>query len=725
MDRLELWAGPECTVNRVGDRYLDQMRYSGFEHRMEDLDRLASLGITRLRFPMIWERIAPDGPARADWRWSDARLARLRELGVRPIAGLLHHGSGPRHTSLVDPAFPGLLAEYAGAVAQRYPDLDAYTPVNEPLTTARFSGLYGTWYPHGRSDREFVRCLLHEVQGTVQAMRAIRRSNPRAMLVQTDDLGYTTVATPRLQYQADFENARRWLTYDLLCGRVDRDHRLWSYLLEHGATQDELLALVHEPCPPDILGINSYITSERFLDDRLELYPEHLHGGNGRHRYADVETARVHGGHIGGFAARLREACERYGRPVAITEVHLGCSREEQMRWLHQAWKAAQTLRGEGLDIRAATIWAAFGTFDWDSLVTREQGHYEPGLWDVRGGGEPRPTALYHVARALGHGEEPDHPVLEGPGWWQRELRLLYPHHGELESLAVIGRPLLITGATGTLGRAYARLCDIRGLPYKLVSRQDMDIADAASVEAALERWQPWAVINTAGYVRVDDAEADPRNWRENVEGPEVLARACARHGVRLMNFSSDLVFDGAKSQPYVETDPPRPLCAYGRSKHAAEQRVLAAAPETLVIRTAAFFGPWDQHNFVTQALAALRRGEPWQAAHDQWVSPTYVPDLVKTSLDMLVDGERGLCHLANRGAVSWLQLAQMAAEAAGLDRALVQGLPGAQLGQTACRPRYSALASERGIHMPTLEDGLERYLNEVERHEAPQAETA
>jgi dTDP-4-dehydrorhamnose reductase len=716
-DRLELWAGPECTYNRVGDQYLDQMRYSGFDRRLEDLDLLASLGITRMRFPMIWERIAPHGPASADWRWSDERLARLRELKVQPIAGLLHHGSGPPQTSLVDPRFPALLAEYARAVAERYPEITAYTPVNEPLTTARFSGLYGIWYPHGRDDASFVRCLLGEVQATAAAMEAIRELNPGAQLVQTDDLGYTTVATPRLQYQADFENERRWLSYDLLCGRVGPQHALWSYLRQHGASEAELMALVERPCPPDILGINSYITSERFLDDRLELYPEHLHGGNGRHRYADVETARVHGAHVGSFGSRLREAWERYRLPMAITEVHLGCSREEQMRWLHQAWNTAAQAKAEGLDVRAVTIWAALGTYDWDSLVTREAGHYEPGLFDVRTG-TPRPTALAALARQLGQGETPDHPVLEGPGWWQRELRLVYPCHGELQAHGVCGRSVLITGARGTLGRAYARLCEIRGIPYKLLSRADMDIADPASVEAALATWQPWAVINTAGYVRVDDGESDQRLWRENVEGPAVLAAACARHGVRLMSFSTDLVFDGAKAEPYVETDVPRPLCAYGRSKLEAEQRVLAAAPDALVIRTAAFFGPWDRHNFVTLALDAMRRGKPWQAAEDQWISPTYVPDLVKTSLDLLVDGERGLWHLANRGAVSWARLAQMAAQAAGIDPGLVQARPGAALGQVACRPRYSALESGRGAVMPTLEQGLERYLDEVTTEE-------
>ncbi|HEX9918834.1 MAG TPA: family 1 glycosylhydrolase, partial [Pyrinomonadaceae bacterium] len=157
---LELWAGVECTVNRVGDQFYHQLERNGHAERIEDLDLFATLGISALRYPVLWERTAPDGLEHADWTWPDARLARLGELGVRPIVGLVHHGSGPRHTSLVDPAFPEKLAEYARAVAARYPWVDAYTPVNEPLTTARFSGLYGHWYPHGKDYPTFTRCLL-------------------------------------------------------------------------------------------------------------------------------------------------------------------------------------------------------------------------------------------------------------------------------------------------------------------------------------------------------------------------------------------------------------------------------------------------------------------------------------------------------------------------------------------------------------------------------------
>src|SRR3954462_13157246 len=156
----EVWGGVECTVNRVGDQFQDQLVRSGHAARLEDLDRFAQLGIRSLRYPVLWERTAPNGLADADWTWADQRLGRLRELGIRPIVGLVHHGSGPRHTRLVDPSFATGLAEFAQAVAERYPWGARYTPVNEPLTTARFSGLYGHWYPHGRDPLSFARALL-------------------------------------------------------------------------------------------------------------------------------------------------------------------------------------------------------------------------------------------------------------------------------------------------------------------------------------------------------------------------------------------------------------------------------------------------------------------------------------------------------------------------------------------------------------------------------------
>lgn len=715
---LELWGGVECTVNRVGDRYFDQIERSGHHARPGDLELIASTGVRALRYPVVWARTAPDGVERIDWAWTDERLGRLRELGVRPILTLTHHGSGPRHTSLVDPGFAAGLAEFARAVAERYPWVDAYTPVNEPLTTARFSGLYGHWYPHGRDCPTFARALLTQCQAVAAAMRAIREVAPGAQLIQTEDAG-RTFGTARLGYQAEFENDRRWLGLDLLCGRVDRHHPLWGHLTGWGITEAELHAFAEAPCPPDVVGLNYYLTSDRFLDERVERYPDWSHGGNGRDAYADVEAVRVRGEGIPGHEEMLRSAWERYGLPVAITEVHLGCTREEQLRWLLEAWDAARAVRAAGGDVRAVTVWSMLGAYDWNSLLTRDTGFYEPGAFDLRAPA-PRPTAIVRMMCELAAGRRPRHPVLDVPGWWRRADRFQYPvvctDGGPVEDAGPgAGRPLLIAGATGTLGSELGRVCRVRGLPHRLTCRAEMDIADPASVAAALSSVRPWAVVNAAGYVRVDDAERERAACRrENEEGPAVLAAACAAHGIPLVTFSTDLVFDGGKGAPYVESDGMAPLNEYGRSKAAAEARVLALHPGALVVRTSAFFGPRDSHNFVTAALRELEEGRPFAAAGDAVVSPTYVPDLVHAALDLLVDGERGVWHLANAGAVTWAELARTAARLAGVDAALVQARSTREL-VPARRPAYSALGSERGTLLPALDDALARYMRERE----------
>jgi dTDP-4-dehydrorhamnose reductase len=716
-----MWGGVECTVNRVGDDYFDQCERSGHAARADDLERFAALGITRLRYPVLWERTAPDGLERADWRWADERLGRLRRLGLEPIVGLLHHGSGPRSTSLLDPGFPEALAAYARAVAERYPWVTDWTPVNEPLTTARFSGLYGVWYPHGRDDRQMVRALLNQCRGVVLAMRAIRRAVPGARLVQTDDLGKTW-STPRLAYQAEHENERRWLGFDLLCGRVERGHPLHRFLLDAGASPEELAWFVQEPCPPDIIGINHYVTSERYLDERLDRFPDWSHGGNGRHRYADVEALRASPEGVAGPHEILREAWERYRLPLAVTEAHLGGTRDEQLRWLGEMWRAALDLRAEGGDVRAVTVWSLLGAYDWNILVTRINGFYESGVFDLRAA-EPRPTALARMVRGLATRGRFEHPVLHTPGWWRRPDRLLYgPEPGRADRVAATrgygvhshSQPILITGATGTLGRAFARICDARGLEYRLLTRRQLDVADPVQVAAVLDDLRPWAVVNAAGYVRVDDAEREAALCRrENVEGPSSLAGACAARDTALVTFSSDLVFDGAARRPYVESDPTAPCGTYGASKAEGERQVLERHAGALVVRTSAFFGPWDAHNFVTLALRALAADLPFRAAADVTVSATYVPDLVHATLDLLIDGERGVWHLASPGAVTWAELARHAAERAGVPTATLDARPADELGLVAVRPCYSVLGSERGVLLAPLDDALDRYLRE------------
>jgi dTDP-4-dehydrorhamnose reductase len=157
-------------------------------------------------------------------------------------------------------------------------------------------------------------------------------------------------------------------------------------------------------------------------------------------------------------------------------------------------------------------------------------------------------------------------------------------------------------------------------------------------------------------------------------------------------------------------------LSVYGRSKALAEALVLIALPTALVVRTSAFFGPWDPHNIVTVGLAALEAGSTFRAANDAIVSPTYVPDLVHASLDLLIDGEHGIWHLANQGCVTWFQFIRTAAAIAKVDSTRLEGCTTSALCLVAERPMNSALANGRGWVMPSLGDALERYV--VERAE-------
>jgi dTDP-4-dehydrorhamnose reductase len=186
-----------------------------------------------------------------------------------------------------------------------------------------------------------VRALLNQCKATVLSMRAIRAVNPDAKLVQTDDLS-KTYGTPEMAWLANFFNERRWLAWDILCGRIDPEHKLWDYLLETvRGHPEELLWFRDNPCPPDIIGVNYYATSERWLDHRTERYPAGPRPRIRRHPHADIETPRVLATPTPGIGPLLMETWERYGLPIAVTEAHIDANREDQLRWLLEIWNAA------------------------------------------------------------------------------------------------------------------------------------------------------------------------------------------------------------------------------------------------------------------------------------------------------------------------------------------------------------------------------------------------
>lgn len=487
----QIWGGVECSYVRLAYGENDQLAQTGHDRRIDDLDRIASLEVTTVRYPLLWERHAGSP---IDWTWADARLHRLRALGIRPIVGLIHHGCGPLSGGFMDPGFVPGLAHFARQVAERYPWVDAYTPVNEPLTTARFSGLYGIWHPFQREARSFARLFLLQCQAIRAAMKAVRAINPHAQLVQTEDIGKTH-STPALAHQADFENERRWLTWDLLTGRIGHGHWMHAHLLSAGIDQAELDSFVEEPSPPDLLGMNHYVTSERLLDERLDRYPAEFHGGNGRQAYADVPAVRARAEGAAGPGQLIGEIWRRYRIPLAVTEVQLACTRDEQLRWLAEVWTAACSARNHGMDVRAITPWALMGAYDWDSLLRHPRGHYENGAFDVRQT-PPRPTALAAAISRLASTGSFHHPAVQGPGWWRRPCRLTFqpvsaPRTGPGTAVTTddpaTDTTLAIVGGRREAVAVFQAACRLRGLA-SVCAPDDAHLA-------LLTPTPPWALI--------------------------------------------------------------------------------------------------------------------------------------------------------------------------------------------------------------------------------------
>jgi dTDP-4-dehydrorhamnose reductase len=636
---MELWGGIECTLNRVQDRYFDQLEYSGHYNRTSDIKLFSDLGLKKLRYPILWEKHQPQPETVIDWAGKETMLQCMQQHQIEPIAGLVHHGSGPAYVNIQDDSFVSGLAAYARQVAEKFPWINFYTPVNEPLTTARFCGLYGLWYPHGNNDRSFLRILYNECKATVLAMREIRKVNANAKLVQTEDLGKTH-STPLLKYQARFENHRRWLSFDLLSGKVVPSHPLYNYLINNGISSNELAFLESNSCPPDVMGFNYYPTSERYIDQNIKHYPAHTHGSNKKHRYADVEVVRVGNAQPSGPYELLKEAWERYGLPLSVTEAHLHCTREEQLRWLQSIWNTALELEKDGVDIIGVTAWALLGSYGWNKLLTRAGGDYEPGIMDVRSG-HPRETILAKQLKSFSSGKPFKHPLLENLGWWERDIRMAYNKGlAETSDSVLKGKSVLIIGQSGVLVTAFAQACEHRNINYRVISEEDLGLTNGTHIIEVLQELDPWAIVNTTAYPQVN-TPADSNNVL--VE----LASYANQHQVKLMVYQNNASPDGETDRH--STGLPV-TCEPSTIKR--EKAILATNAEALIIRTGALLSKQRKSDDTIRVLGKSKT-QPSVIIDPLLNSPNKLTELVNTSLDLLIDDVAGVCHLANTGEIS------------------------------------------------------------------------
>jgi dTDP-4-dehydrorhamnose reductase len=278
---------------------------------------------------------------------------------------------------------------------------------------------------------------------------------------------------------------------------------------------------------------------------------------------------------------------------------------------------------------------------------------------------------------------------------------------------------VLVAGSSGMLGTDVVRTGERGGHELLGLSHAELDITDDAAVKAAVSRAGADAVINCAAWTDVDGAEAHVQSAHAvNSDGAGNLARAAAAAGVPLLHLSSDYVFDGrpeldgaGRARPYLESDRTHPLSAYGRSKLAGEQQVLAASPRHAVVRSSWLFGVHGP-NFVETMLRLAGERESVRVVTDQVGSPSWTGHLAPGLIGLLERGVAGLCHLAGAGEISWNGFAKEIFRQAECD-CRVEPASTEQMARPAPRPAYSVLESERAdiLPMPPWQDGLAGYL--------------
>ena len=279
---------------------------------------------------------------------------------------------------------------------------------------------------------------------------------------------------------------------------------------------------------------------------------------------------------------------------------------------------------------------------------------------------------------------------------------------------------LLVTGAAGMLGRDVMLAAGNAGHDVVGYGRAELDITDPAALAKKFDLERPDVVINCAAWTDVDGAEEhEEAAFAVNGTGAGNVAAAAAAVGASVVQVSSDYVFDGAKGAPYVESDQPAPLSAYGRTKLAGEEATVAANKRHFVVRSAWLFGIGGP-NFVETMLRLAGSGNEVLVVRDQVGSPTYTWHLAYGIVRLIEGLEFGIHHMAAAEQCSWYEFAREIFEQAKIE-CKVLSITTEEFGRPAPRPPFSALTSQRehAIRLPTWRDGLAGYLAQRQAEEA------
>lgn len=282
---------------------------------------------------------------------------------------------------------------------------------------------------------------------------------------------------------------------------------------------------------------------------------------------------------------------------------------------------------------------------------------------------------------------------------------------------------IVVVGSAGQLGVELVREFSARGYPVAGLDRSTVDITDEFKTEQAIAALDPAVVLNAAAYNQVDLAEAEPLNaFLVNGLGVRNLALACRQCGARLVQFSTDYVFDGEAGRPYTEEDPPRPLGAYGVSKLAGEAFARAYLDDVLIIRTCGVYGPGglknNRGNFVELMLRMAAEKKTVRVVEDFTGSPTFAPLLAARTADLVERNATGLFHIGGGVPITWFDFARRIFAVAGVKRPALQAVSEREYRAAARRPKYTALSNRKmeklGLApMPPVDEALKMYFAE------------
>ncbi len=369
--------GIECSYptidnGRIRRDQLAECRH--YECWREDLALVRDLGLKVLRYGLPYHRIHI-APGKFDWTFADAAMHEIRRLGITPILDLLHFGVPDWVGNFQNPELPVHFAAYADAVAERYPWVRYYTPVNEIFVTARMSAKDGAWNEQLRTDRGFVTAIKHATAASILATHRIAKRRPDCIIVQSETAEYLHEARAEQSREVTLSNKLRFVPLDLLYAH-DPDADVCMYLMDNGLTRTEYdWFMKGEPPGYQVMGNDYYGRNERILKP---------------------DGSMVVAEDVLGWFMITKEYYDRYRKPVMHTETNV-FDADEAPSWLWKQWVNVLRMRAHKVPVLGFTWYSLTDQIDWDTGLTQQNGRVNAcGLYDLDR--RPRPVAAAYRA---------------------------------------------------------------------------------------------------------------------------------------------------------------------------------------------------------------------------------------------------------------------------------------------------------------------------------------